>query len=286
MERTIKNIHYIENLRHVAAAEGSRTAIVYHNGKSSMVLSKGKAGFCPLIFYHSANTGADSYRTLAQALPQDIPFMSFENHNLNYPDLPLMSVRSIVKYYQLVGGSYLEKYSRKGTGAKIFGGWSFGGTLAFEAALNAEEAGEPVAGVILLDPLLLEQEKRSAAMKIATDPNLKKYFEEEAVFADAKKGYDVNRILENNRLAARILSEYEPSGKLACDVLFIKANILRDTDQAKALCYEYPANGFEKYCENIRIVTVDCNHDEIVRNTEVLEIIKKYVTEKAQYVLL
>lgn len=247
------------------------------------VLSKGKAGSPPLIFYHSANTGADSYRTLAQSLPQDIPFMSFENHNLNYPDVPLMSVRAMVKYYQLVGGSYLEKYCRKGAGAKIFGGWSFGGNLAFEAARNAEEAGEAVAGVILLDPLLIEKEKRSAAMEIAADPNLKKYFEEEAVFADVKKGYDVNRILENNRLVARILSEYEPSGKLACKVLFIKAANLRDTDQAKALCYEYPANGFEKYCDNISIATVGCNHDEIVRNPEALEIIRKFVSERAQY---
>ena len=110
-------------------------------GSDYTVLSKGQEGYAPLIFFHTANTGCESYRTLARALPAEIPIMGFENHNLNYPDFQIKGVKELVKFYRLIGSSYFDTKDRNGRNAVIYGGWSFGGTLAFEAALDAQKSG-------------------------------------------------------------------------------------------------------------------------------------------------
>jgi acyl-coenzyme A synthetase/AMP-(fatty) acid ligase/thioesterase domain-containing protein/acyl carrier protein len=244
------------------------------------VFSNGKNENIPVIFYHTANMGVENYRVLSQMIPAEIPFIAFNNHNLNYPDIPIKDIRTLQNYYKLIASDWISRFEMSDNGARIFGGWSFGGILAFEAALNAEKAGERVAGVILIDPFLMEERDREKVLSAAFDPNIAKYFEElkTNVSKDVK---DVDLMIENNKLVARMLADYKPAGELSAKVLFIKANVVRDTDTVKALCQKYPANGYEKYCKNIEIISIDCNHDELGNNEEALRYEKEFIIETA-----
>ena len=246
------------------------------------ILSRGNRKYSPLIVFHTANMGCEAYRKLQDVLPDEIPFMGFENHNLNYPDFPITSINGLAKYYRMVGSYYYDRLDEKGTGIRVLGGWSLGGTLAFEAAVLSESVGERVSGVVLLDPFLVDEKNRQLVTAQALDPNLRKYFEQEALFEETKTRYNVDRMLKNNSLVAKMLADYRPSGRLAARVLFIKATVVRDTDGIKKQCFDLPANGYEKYCDNIRIAEVNCNHDELGNNDEALKIITDFVTERAE----
>lgn len=251
-------------------------------GKNDCVLlSKGDDTVIPVIAYPTANMGTDAYRKMVEVLSPKVTVFGFENHNLNYSDIPILSEALLAKYYRLIGINGVENFTIKPADRKFFLGWSFGGSIAFEASLIAQQIGAAQSGAILLDPLLVDKENRKTVIESAADPNLKKYFESEEIFAGSRSSHNVSQILENNRLVARMLADYVPSGRLYSDVLFIKAGVVRDTDLVKSLCYKYPANGYEKYCENIRIVTIDCNHDELGKNEEALKLIKEYILEKS-----
>ena len=244
------------------------------------VFSCGKDENTPVIFFHTANMGVENYRVLSQMLPSEIPFIAFNNHNLNYPDLPIKDIRSLQKYYKLISSDWISRFEKNGHGGRIYGGWSFGGALAFEAALNAEKEGSRVAGVILIDPFLVEECDREKVLSSTYDPNIGKYFEELKTNV-SKDENDVDLMIENNKLVARMLADYKPAGELSAKVLFIKANIVRDTDTVKSLCHKYPANGYEKYCKNIEIISINCNHDELGNNEEALRYEKEFITEMA-----
>ena len=126
-----------------------------------------------------------------------------------------------------------------------------------------------------MDPFLVEEKNRKLVTEHSMDPNLRDYFEQENLFDGSK--YDTERLLTNNNLTGRMLSDYTPGGHLDAEVLFIKAIKLRDTDRIKKLCFDHPANGYEQFCNNIRIIEIDSSHDELGNNNKALGIIREFV---------
>ncbi|MCF0175608.1 MAG: AMP-binding protein [Bacteroidales bacterium] len=225
----------------------------------------------PLFFAHSANTGSEAYRMLAEELDPDISFYSFENHNLNYRDIPVISVEKIAKLY-----IYFMK-SVQPVGPYRLGGWSYGGSVAFEMALQLEAAGEVIEDLTLLDPILVEPHNSHLVKRQGCDPNVKKYFETEECFEGIRSSNGVDSLVTNNIRVIEDLANYTPSGKVRTHINFFRTEEVRDTDLAKSLAHHLPANGFAQYAEDITVMEMPCDHDQIVTTRSIVRRIAQVV---------
>lgn len=238
--------------------------------------SKGQEGITPLFFVHPANTGCESYRDIAASLDPKIPFYGLDNHNINYPDLQIRTIKRIAWAYI----TFMRDICPKGP--YRLGGWSYGGVVAFEMALQLQAAGETVEDLILLDPMIVPDDKKEEALESAFDPNLIKYFEEETLFDDIRKKNGADYLFENNKNALKDIAMYTPETSFHSKVLYFNAGIIRNSDYLKKLSYKEYANGFGKYCDRITVEDIDCNHDELGLNSKVVKIIKKRIEKPQQ----
>ena len=98
----------------------------------------------PFFCMHPSGGSAVPYLGLAEALTPDRPFYGIEAVGLHGeadpPDVPAMARRYLEAVRQL-----------QPHGPYLLGGWSIGGTLAFEMARVLEETGEEVRLVVLMD---------------------------------------------------------------------------------------------------------------------------------------
>jgi thioesterase domain-containing protein len=85
------------------------------------------------------------YVALARALGEDRPFLGFQSPGLMGAMEPLRTVPEIATF------QIAQMRQVQSRGPYLIGGWSFGGTVAFEMARQLNEAGERVALLALLD---------------------------------------------------------------------------------------------------------------------------------------
>jgi len=85
------------------------------------------------------------YMALARALGEDRPFLGLQSPGLMDTMEPLRTVPEIAAFH------IAQMRQAQPCGPYLIGGWSFGGTVAFEMARQLNEAGERVALLALLD---------------------------------------------------------------------------------------------------------------------------------------
>jgi amino acid adenylation domain-containing protein len=99
----------------------------------------------PIFLFHPVGGSVFCYRTLANLIADEHPVHAVEapGFSVDWPQMP--SVEEMAK-------SYLDAIlSRTNHAEVIFGGWSFGGLVAFEAARQFRARGGRVGGLILID---------------------------------------------------------------------------------------------------------------------------------------
>lgn len=99
----------------------------------------------PIFLFHPVGGSVFCYRTLAKMLAGEHPIYAVEapGFSTDWPQMP--SVEEMAK-------SYLDAILRQTQKREIiFGGWSFGGLVAFEAARQFRAKGGRVGGLILID---------------------------------------------------------------------------------------------------------------------------------------
>lgn len=107
-------------------------------------LATGAAGV-PIFLFHPVGGSVFCYRTLAGLLADRHPVYAVEapGFSADWPQMP--SVEAMAE-------SYLDQIRRQSSADEIiFGGWSFGGLVAFEAARQFRACGGKLGGLLLID---------------------------------------------------------------------------------------------------------------------------------------
>jgi amino acid adenylation domain-containing protein len=98
----------------------------------------------PFFCVHGAGGNVLSLRSLAMALPQDLPIYCFEDKGLDGSD-PFQTIEQTAQCY------IAELRGVQPHGPYHIAGACFGGYIAFEMARQLQASGEPVAALVLID---------------------------------------------------------------------------------------------------------------------------------------
>jgi thioesterase domain-containing protein len=226
----------------------------------------------PIFFVHGGNIGPEAYVPLAQKLPEDQPFYCFENYNIYNPDARIRGIAPVAeKYIEL-----LRNLAPRGP--YIMGGWSYGGLVAFEMALQLERMGETVEHLYMLDPgLIITPEEKQLREKFMEINNYREYLSKDSLFERFRSLGLLDRLIENNREVSRDVQEYVPAASYRGEATLFKsikedpANLnippevsavlrrLREINRQKR------DNGFGEYVSRLRIIEIPEIHDGFMR---------------------
>ncbi|MDB6037458.1 MAG: pksN 14, partial [Verrucomicrobiales bacterium] len=135
----------------------------------------------PLYFAPGIGGSSLSFIPLSRALGQDQPFYVFQPPGLQGECAPLESIESVAEFYL----EHLLKQPFHGSWS--LGGWSMGGLVALEMALQLEKRGMTVDRLIMIDSYLQEHLDRFTSIA-GSSIRLTPYFDENA---------EMNRIHSN-----------------------------------------------------------------------------------------
>ncbi|HEU5380538.1 MAG TPA: amino acid adenylation domain-containing protein, partial [Ktedonobacteraceae bacterium] len=108
----------------------------------------------PFVCVHPAGGEVIGYADLAYCLGPNQPFYGLRALGLDGKREPLRSIEEMAAFY------IDELHTLASPGPYTLGGWSFGGLVAFEMALQLHQRGEEVALLVLLDAVTPSQMQR------------------------------------------------------------------------------------------------------------------------------
>jgi amino acid adenylation domain-containing protein len=233
----------------------------------------------PVFFVHGGNIGPEAFDPLARKLPPDQPFYCFENHNICNPEAKLRGIVPLAKQYIEFMKALPCRFPC------VLGGWSFGGLVAFEMALQLEQIGEGVEHLYLLDPALVSSNEEKKLRERILDPgNYREYLARDPLFERFRRMGLLNLLMENNKEASRDILEYVPSAPYRGEATLFKAlkadpvNLAASPETAEIhrrlqdITRQKKANGFEEYAPKLRVIEIPEIHDGFMRG-EALETI-------------
>ncbi|MDR2070898.1 MAG: AMP-binding protein [Treponema sp.] len=233
----------------------------------------------PIFFVHGGNIGPETFAPLARKLPPDQPFYCFENHNICNPDAKIRGIVSLAKQYIEFMKALPCRFPC------ILGGWSFGGLVAFEMALQLERIGETVEHLYLLDPSLVrDDEERKLREKILDPGNYREYLAKDPLFERFRRLGLLNLLVENNKEVSQDMLEYVPASSYRGEATLFKAakadplspSIPPETAEIQRrlqyIADQKKANGFDGYAPKLRVIGIPEIHDNFMRG-EALETI-------------
>ncbi|HSN97591.1 MAG TPA: amino acid adenylation domain-containing protein, partial [Candidatus Nanopelagicales bacterium] len=113
--------------------------------QSPLVTLNGSGSNPPFFCVHAVGGSALAFRTLALRLGGDQPFHALHASGIDTEDAPSTRIEEMAQRYIKA----IQKVQPRGP--YRLGGWSFGGLVAFEMARRLSEAGEEIAGLVLID---------------------------------------------------------------------------------------------------------------------------------------
>ena len=152
----------------VASVPAKKPKLASGNKPPHLIAVQPKGDNKPLFACHGADGSVLFYRPFAQALGGNRPFYAVEAPMLRDSDsVPLETVEGIAR-------SYLEDIrSVQPKGPYLLGGYSFGGTVAYEMAQQLVNAGEEVEMLFLWDVSNLARPPRRLSVKERIQLNLR-----------------------------------------------------------------------------------------------------------------
>jgi amino acid adenylation domain-containing protein len=226
----------------------------------------------PLFFVHGGNIGPEAYAPLAAKLPADRAFYCFENYNIYNPDARIDGIVSLA-------GKYIEFLKTLvPQGPYTLGGWSFGGVVAFEMALQLEMRGETVKKLYLLDPgLVCGDEEKQMRKKLLDINNYQEYLSKDPLFERFRNMGFLKVLIENNRKISLDVCNYLPVSVYRGEVVLFKAikpdpinpSVSAETFDVirclQVIAGQKKANGFDRYAPNLRVIEIPEIHDRFMQ---------------------
>ncbi|OXB08226.1 non-ribosomal peptide synthetase [Flavobacterium pectinovorum] len=194
-------------------------------------------------------TGTSLFNTLRPFMQEDIDFYVFETIAVEeYPQLA-KDLETLAGFYK---NSILQMYK----GKRIhMGGWSFGGSTAFEIALQLQALGVEVSSLVLLDPNMYRPEfdsdnkQREDYEKIIRALLIQENIDPDSI--------GMHKFIEQAYHSNYVIKNYRPASIYKGDIALIKPELTSEFERN----HDTPYNGFREYCEGeIKISFTPGNH--------------------------
>jgi amino acid adenylation domain-containing protein/FkbH-like protein len=212
----------------------------------------------PIIFIHPAGGGLFCFNKLIDALQH----AKLPNYCYGIED-PVILERKLKKLtIPDMATSYLEYIRGKIKGPFILAGYSFGGMVALEIAVQLEELNQNCLGVILLDTWVVSCANKN--LKEALRSHVLEYCEEVIKNVSANPNVEkvqnlIQPMMEQCKYYQQIGFEFRPKKLVSTSVSLFKA---KDTEKFKDMERETQFNYLEKFIKSKNLVKyiVEGNH--------------------------
>jgi len=213
---------------------------------SIVTLREGDNTLPPIIFIHPGYGELYQYRYLTGQLKTKRPIYGIQNSPFNDPPFEENSIEKIAL-------SYLDMLGELPIKEAVLMGWSFGGTLAYEMAYQAELQGSAVRGVVMFDNWAKYDEKFTSYQEV------KDYYYELDFMRDGIQPEDVDIWWELNYKRALLLYRHQPK-PLNSLVLLLKA------EKSKEAAYTNILDNYWEACAGkyFKCKLIHCNHETIL----------------------
>lgn len=233
----------------------------------------------PFILLH----GEKMNYPLSEHLGADYPFYGFFHYGSQGEKIFHKKIESFARDYI----NQLQKIVP--TGPYYLGGFSFGGLVAFEMAVQLQRLGFEVPVLILIDckvPTLLEP-----VITSKYQPEFLKRLYEYAkdiyyfLYHTFRSMYYEFTLLFKSKLKKKnrnyyIMATYMNIAKKYKPVTAIKGKILLFRSKQNRSVHEYL--GWDKYCDNVKLVLIEGNHQTIYDSAESYSVLSKNIGEWLQ----
>lgn len=248
-----------------------------------------------MFFVHTAQTGAETYISLAKYIANDVCFSSIENYNLYNIVKPILHIKELAEKYADIILSNL-------TSKKLYlGGWCYGGIIAHEILNLLKSRNVDInAQLIMLDSYLCHYNLSEDEINVVLDIFIEDLSKNPQWIAqdlntDNLTDSMIESYLKLSRVSLYGLLKHKPSF-IYDDAILIKAkfteignplvNVKYDKNLPVSIVNKFNnlsdiKSNFEKYCiGNRQIFTVEANHNNIMDEKparEIASIIKNIV---------
>ncbi|MDR2097105.1 MAG: AMP-binding protein, partial [Spirochaetaceae bacterium] len=232
----------------------------------------------PLFFVHGGNIGPEAFAPLARKLSGSRAFYCFENYNMYHPKARIKGIVPLAAKYI----EFLKAQAPRGP--YMLGGWSFGGQVAFEMALQMEQAGETVEHLYLLDPRIISPGEKQLWEKLLVFSNYRDYLAKDPLFERFRNMGFLDVLIENYEKVSQDMLDYRPAGVYQGEATLFKATkanpvnpavppeSAEDMRRRQRIISKKKDNGFGRYAPHLRIIEIPEIHDGFMRG-EALETI-------------
>ena len=154
-------------LREEGASPGFRPVVTFNAGRYDT----------PVIFVHPGQAGAEAYSGLVSLIGDQIPFHAIESRNLFDTSRPMLTTVE-----ELAAAYLADVLPLIGDSPVILGGWSFGGTVAFELASRLAARGVTVRSLLLIDAILYDEGEQALLRELANSAEADGLLEKTALY--------------------------------------------------------------------------------------------------------
>lgn len=235
--------------------------------KSNLVKLNNSSGDI-IITLPPAGGGPTNYINIAKFL--DNKFLAFENLFGSSPQLS--TIENVAKEYI----NLMNKEEELNDSNFYLIGWSIGGTIAYETAVQLTKLGRKVKGLFLIDPGFASMSENNSDYENYSEQKLR-----EIILRNAKGVNDqkiIDGVIDNVSFASRAISQYQ-TPRYNGDIVLIKPQSV-DIDERN---YQKPYNGLKDFIDgNIHRYFVPGNHITMISDFSELiaKIFKEHYNEE------
>lgn len=241
---------------------------------SPLVCLQPRGDAAPLFFVHAAGGIVFRYLEVAALLGDARPFYALQARGVEPGDLPYPSI-------EVMAADYVRAIREvQPRGPYLLGGWSFGGTVAFEMARQLEAVGEAAPVLLMVDApspfvddyeeddveFLLERLRPAAGLELADvdghdtrEAKLRYLFEEQrlaGLFVPDISEEDAALRLALHKHHNRIICEYRPAGPCASRIVFFAPTEAIPFDRRMG----DPVPAWEAFADGVEVHSAPGNH--------------------------
>ncbi len=242
----------------------------HHLHYNPIVQFNQNAGGMPLVLIHPGHAGAEVYADLADLLLPEYQLFAVESYHLYHTDAPLQSIEALAEHYLHEIKKILPK------GPYYLGGWSFGGTVAYEIAQHMLACGDEVSHVWLLDSFVFDE--KTCADEAALDVLLYP-LENEPTFQQLPLNYQ-KKLSQVYTLELEMLKAYRAK-PYAGEITLFNANQLPANHRVLSLeettllhQLKYKNNYWSTHLKQFQEVLLETNHYDMMKAPHIMSVVQ------------
>lgn len=227
----------------------------------------------PMFMIHPGGGDAMVYSNIAQQINDKYNCYAVNNYNMLHTK-KINSVRKLAE-------TYLEYIDERLIKDNIsFFGWSLGGQIAIEMAQILEEKGVKNITVWLMDTILIKSFIIRTFISIFCVVMKKEIMRQYILYLQncGYSGEYIDRVVDAYNAERKLTTQF-PTKKLKSSKVILLRGILHNPDvyYDKYLCkykMKSKANNLTEYCENIKVVDLNCGHHTIIKYPGVIDALR------------